>query len=176
MTADAKTGVEGGTTTSYTSGNTITVSAAGGTNSRINIAKLLAVRELAVANHIDLEMEPLNVILTAKDQTALFNEIQMTSRDFTDKPILQDGRITSFLGFNFVQCELAETVCAGTNKVTLPVWTSQGMHLGFWEDVKTDVSQVKTIKGLPWQVYLYLTFGATRIDEKRVFGIESYRS
>lgn len=173
----AKTGKQGGTSTSYTSGNTITVSQYGGTNSRINVAKLIAVKELMMAGFVDFDREPVYVGITAKDHSALLNEIQIISSDFNggDRPVLKDGKVTSFLGFQFIHCELIESVLAGSSKVTLPVWAKSGIHLGTWSDIATDVSQRKDIQGLPWQVYAKMTKGATRIDEEKVFGIESYR-
>lgn len=177
FTGTAKTGEQGATSTSFTSGNEIDV-AIGGTNSRLNVAKLRAVREIAMANHIDLQEDPLYCGTTAKDDAALLNEIEIISSDFNggDKPVLKDGKVERFLGINFVHCELIETVLAGTNEVTLPVWTKSGMHMGVWEDVKVSVSQRHDIQGEPWQAYVIGTFGATRLDEKKVFAIESYRA
>jgi hypothetical protein len=60
---------------------------------------------------------------------------------------MQDGRISRFLGINFIYCELAETVLAGTNEVTIPVWVKSGMHLGMWNEITTDISQRKDIQG-----------------------------
>lgn len=173
----AKTGETGSTTTSFTSGNEVDVSV-GGTNSRLNVAKLRAVRELAMANHIDLMEDPLYCGLTAKDDSALLNEIEIISRDFNgdDRPVLRDGRIERFLGINFVHCELLETAAAGTNEVNIPVWTKTGMYLGVWNDIETDISQRKDLQSIPWQAYVKGTFGATRLDEKKVFNIESYRA
>lgn len=175
--ADSKTGVSGGTTTSFDSNNEIDV-AVGGSNSRLNVAKLHAVRELVRAKHIDMDEDPVYVGLTAKDETALLKEVEINSRDFKggDAPVLRDGKLERFLGMNFVYCELIESVAAGTNEVNIPVWARSGMHLGLWEDIKSDISQRKDLQGLPWQAYLFLTSGATRLDEDKVFNIESYRA
>lgn len=173
----AKTGTAGATSTIFTAANEIDV-AVGGANSRLNVAKLRAVRELAMANHIDMQEDMLYVGLTAKDDAALLNEIEIISRDFSgsDKPVLRDGKLEKFLGMTFVHCELLETLAAGTNEVNIPVWAKSGMHLGMWSDVKTDISQRKDLQNMPWQAYCTATFGATRLDEKKVFNIESYRA
>lgn len=175
--ATAKTGINGGTNTSFTSDNEIDVSE-GGTNSRLNVAKLLAVKELARANHVDLERDPLYLGLTAKDESALLQEIQIVSSDFNrqDKPVLVDGVITKFLGINFVYCEQIEATAAGTNEVDVPVWAKSGMHLGIWNDITTSVSQRHDVQGEPFQSYVYLTIGATRIEEDKIYNIESYRA
>ncbi len=171
----AKTGKSGTTSTSFTSGNEVDV-AVGGANSRLNVAKIRGVRELMEANHIDFSLEEAYIGVTAKDLAALRNETQIISLDYNEKPVLVNGNIDSFLGFKFIHCELIETVLAGTNEVTLPVWVKSGMHLGMWNDLTTDISQRKDLTGLPWQVYLYMTCGATRLEENKVYAIESYRA
>jgi hypothetical protein len=50
------------------------------------------------------------------------------------------------------------------------------MHLGMWNDVKTSISIRNDLQGEPWQAYVYATFGATRLDEEKVWNIESYRA
>lgn len=175
--AAAKTGEQGATSTAFTAGNEIDVSE-GGTNSRLNVAKLRAVRELIKANHIDMDEDPIFIGITAKDDSALLNEIEIISKDFNggDMPVLREGRLERFLGMNFVHCELIESVAAGTNEVNIPVWAKSGMHLGMWSDIRTSVTQRNDLQGEPWQVYVIGTFGATRLDEKKVFNIESYRA
>ena len=175
--ASARVGTNGSTPKAFTSANEVDV-AVGGANSRLNVEKFLAVRELMRANHVDLEMEPVYCILTAKDESALLKEIQITSSEFSgkDAPVLVDGRLVRFLGINFVYCELAEEMLAGTNEVTIPVWVKSGMHIGIWNDIRTSISQRHDLQGEPWQAYIYATFGGTRIDEDKVYAIESYRA
>lgn len=171
----AKTGETGSTSTSFTSANEVDV-ATGGTNSKLNVAKLKAVKELAMSKHIDLDSEQLYCVITAADHAALLNEIQVVSTDFNSRPVLVDGKVSQFLGINFIHCELAETVLAGTNEVTLPVWVASGMYLGVWGDVQNSISQRNDLQGEPWQLYTKMTAGATRLEEDRVFAIESYRA
>jgi hypothetical protein len=172
----AKTGEQGATNTPFPAANEIDVNV-GGANSLLNVSKMRAVRKLMMAAHIDFDMEEAYIGITAADHDALLNEVQIISSDFNGgmKPVLQDGRITRFLGFNLVHCELIETALAGTSEVTLPVWVKSGMHLGMWNDVTTSISQRNDLQSEPWQAYVMETIGATRIEEKRVYGIESFR-
>jgi hypothetical protein len=175
--ATAKTGETGATSTSFTAGNEVDV-AVGGANSRLNVAKLLAVKELMRANFVDFDQEEVYCALTAKDESALLNEIQITSEQFNrqDKPVLSDGKITRFLGINFVYAERLEAKAAGTNEVNVPVWVKSGMHLGIWGDVSTSISRRNDIRSEPWQSYVTGTFGATRLEENKIYNIESYRT
>lgn len=176
-TGTAKTGEAGGTSTAFTAGNEVDV-ATGGANSRLNVAKLLALQELMLANAVDFMNEEVVIPLTAKDNSALLNEIQIISSDFNggDRPVLKDGRVQRFLGMTFVYCQLTETVLAGTNEVTIPAWVRSGMHLGIWNDMTTSISRRNDLQGEPWQAYVYMTAGATRLEENKVYAIESYRA
>lgn len=172
----AKTGESGSTSTSFTAANEVDV-ATGGANSKLNVAKIKAVKELMMANEVDFDMEQAYIGITAADHASLLNEIQVISSDFNGgMPVLQNGKITSFLGFQFIHTELIETELAGTNEVTLPVWVKSGMYLGMWNDIENDVSQRKDLQGMPWQLYTTMTAGATRLEEDKVYAIESYRA
>lgn len=176
FTGTAKTGETGSTSTSFTAGNEVDV-ATGGSNSKLNLAKLREVKRLMMANHVDFDSEEAFVGITAADHDALLGEIQIVSADFNSgMPVLRDGKIMEFMGFKFIHCELIETAMAGTNEVTLPVWVKSGMHLGVWNDMKHSVSQRNDLQGEPWQLYTAMTAGATRLEENKVYAIESYRA
>lgn len=175
FTGTAKTGETGGTSTSFATANEVDV-AVGGANSKLNVAKLKAVKELMMANFVDFDMEEVYVGITAADHASLLNEVQVVSTDFNSRPVLVDGKVTEFLGFKFIHCELIETVLAGTNEVTLPVWVKSGMYLGIWNDIQNTVSRRHDLQGEPWQIYTRMTAGASRLEEDKVYAIESYRA
>ncbi len=175
FTGTAKTGKQGGTSTSFTAANEVDV-ATGGAQSRLNVAKMIAVRELMMANYIDFDREEAYIGITAKDHSQLLKEVQIINKDYNDSLVLKDGKVKSFMGFQMIHCELIETVLAGTNEVTLPVWVKSGMYLGVWGNVQVSVDPRPDIRGKPFQVYAKMTMGATRLDEEKVFAIESYRA
>lgn len=176
FTGTAKTGEAGGTSTSFTAANEVDV-AVGGANSKLNVAKLREVKRLMMANYVDFDMEEAYVGITAADHDALLGEIQITNADYNGgQAVLRDGKIMEFMGFKFIHCELIETVLSGTNEVTLPVWVKSGMHLGVWNDIENSVDQRADLQGRPWQLYTIMTAGATRLEENKVYAIESYRS
>lgn len=176
--AAAATGEQGAGSTAFNSNNTVTVSI-GETNSRLNVPKLLAVKEKMRANFVDFDRDEIYLPLTAKDESNMLAQVQVVSKDFneSDKPVLQEGRLRRFLGINFVYCEQAEAtmVSAGNNRIDIPVWAKSGMHLGIWNDITTDISRRNDLQGLPWQAYVYLSCGATRLEENKVYTIQSYR-
>lgn len=178
----AKTGETGGTSTSFLSANAISVNT-GGTNSLINVAKLRAAKKLLMSYEVDLDNDPIFCAIPAADHDALLNEIQIISSDFNgaDKPVLQDGKVSRFLGINFIHAERLESKATGTDdqshagSVQIPIWAKSGMHMGIWNDMETAISRREDIQGRPWQAYVAQTIGATRVEEKKIVKAWSYR-
>jgi hypothetical protein len=177
-----KTDETGSTSTTFTSGNAISVNT-GGTNSLLNVAKIRAAIKKLKQNFVDFDSEEIYCAITAADNDNLLNEIQITSQDFNPqaKPVLQDGQVTRFLGVNFVPVELLESKASGTDdqshagSIQLPMWAKSGIHLGIWWDPSPSISQRTDLQGDPWQVALNKSFGGTRLEENRIVKIWSYR-
>ena len=171
--ASAKTGEVGGTTTAFaTSTQTVGVST-GGTTSNLNVAKLRAGKKILMANEVDFDEDQVFCAITATEHDSLLNEIQVVSTDFNDKPVLVEGRVTRFLGINFIMSERLTTGtddAAGTSR-QIPMWAKSGMHLGVWNDMQTDITERKDLSGMPWQAYLAMSMGATRLEEKKIVRI-----
>jgi hypothetical protein len=54
----------------------------------------------------------------------------------------------------------------------VPAYAKSGVHLAMWNDISTDISVRKDLAGLPFQVYVFGTFGATRSEEAKVVEIK----
>jgi hypothetical protein len=176
--ADAKTGESGtgtesfGTALTSAGGQNVSVGV-GGAASNMNVAKLKEGKRRLMQANVDLEAESIKCAVTSKEHDALLNEIQVISTDFNDKPVLVDGRVTRFLGIDFKHTELLQTGtddAAGTSNM-IPLWVPSGMYYGTWQSQITDISQRKDLKGLPWQAYVMMTGGATRLELQRVVRI-----
>jgi hypothetical protein len=46
------------------------------------------------------------------------------------------------------------------------------MYLGLWNDMEVDISQRKDLSSLPWQAYLKMSAGATRLEEGKIVEIK----
>lgn len=180
--ATSATGENGTQSVAFPAGQIVGVNV-GGANSNMNVAKLRAAKRLFMAAGVDLEYEKLFTAITAADHDGLLNEIQVTSLDYNNKPTLVEGKVTSFMGFNFIPVEFSDASAydaADPNKVSaplvngatrlVPAWTTGAMHLGMWNDVTTRVS-VRDDKRYATQVYAKTTVGATRTQEKKVVQI-----
>lgn len=176
----AQTGEQGATATTFGTTTTATV---GGRNvavaheaaaaTGLTVAKLREAKRALMAFQVDFESDPLTAVVTAKQHDDLLKEAQVVSTDFNDRPVLVEGKVTRFLGIDIVYCERLTTGtddAAGTS-TQVPVFARSGMHLGLWNDITTDVSQRKDLQGLPWQTYVYMTAGATRIEENKIIRV-----
>jgi len=145
--------------------------AAGATN--LTVAKLREVVKTFLQNNVDIDREQITGALNAKAHDALLGEMQITSLDYQTKPVLEEGRIRRFMGINFVLTEEVTAICTGTDdlagtSVGIPFWVNSGMHLGVWIDTNTNITQRTDLKLQPWQIYMDMMIGATRIEEKKI--------
>ena len=143
----------------------------------LNVAKLRAAKLLLLAAEVDIDNDQLFVGITAKAHDNMLNELQATNLDYTDKPVLAEGRIKSFMGFNFIHSErvpggasyagsLVPSTEVSSAAYLLPCWAKSGLGLGLWNDVSTSVDR-RPDKRNSMQVYVTATMAATRLEEKR---------
>jgi len=170
MFGTAKTGESGSTSTTFPAANQVAVNHGAAGNVGLTVAKLREAKRLLMSYEVDLESDPLTCVVTAEQHDNLLAEAQVISTDFNDKPVLVDGKINRFLGINFVHCERLDV--DGSSYRRIPVFAKSGMYLGLWNDITTDISQRKDLQGLPWQAYVYMTAGATRLEENKIIEIK----
>lgn len=180
----AKTGVTGAVNVAFNTalvgagGNVIgpTVGASG--NTGLNVAKIRAARKYFMSKHVDLDYEDLYIAVTAEEHDDLLAETQIVNLDYTERPVLTEGKITRFLGFTFKHIEFgdvafydaAPSMISGTVNYC-PAWVKSGMHLGIWQDLVVRVAE-RPDKRFSTQVYVCGTYGATRLEEKKILRID----
>lgn len=177
----AQTGETGATATSLPAGNVVGVQQGGTSPTGLTVAKLRQAKMTLEQNeaYSDEEGDPgdpntgLVCVAGARQLDNLLAEAQVISRDFNSTPVLEEGRIKRFLGITFVRSErlLTGTDDQSGTSTKVFVWQRDGMHLGLWNDIATDIAQRKDLQGLPWQAYVYMTAGSTRLEEARVIQV-----
>lgn len=173
---NAQTGENGTVATAFPAGQQVAIAVGASTSTGLNVRKLRAAKALFLAAEVDIEGEPLFVGVDAKTHDDMLGETQATNLDYTNRPVLQDGRITAFMGFNFIHSErfpgapLYNGVAPANRQ--LPVWCKSGIALGIWGDMVSTVDK-RPDKRNAWQVYSKQTVGAARLEEKRIVMINS---
>lgn len=175
--AAAATGKAGATTTNFDTTNQVVGVNTGGTDSPLNVAKLEAARTILLANEADLENDEIYCAITSKDHKALMSEIQVLSLDFNERPVYSPkGLISQFRGINFIHSERPWATTEATDDQSgssrqVPFWLKSGMYVVTWNDIETAVSIREDVRGRPYQVYVKMSVGATRSEEKKVVKI-----
>lgn len=173
MLGTNQTGKSGGTATAASTTNVVNVAQGAASASNMTVAKLREARRLLMSQNVDFMNEEIYVVLNATAHDSLLAEVQVISTDFNDKPVLVEGRVEKFLGFNIITTELLTTGtddAAGTSTACF-AWVKSGVYLGIWDDMKTKVSERDDLQGIPMQAYVKATFGATRLEEAKVVKI-----
>lgn len=170
------TGENGTTSTAFPGGQQVGITVGASGNTGLNVKKLRAAKALFLAAEVNMDADELYIALDAKAHDDMLGETQATNLDYTDRPVLVSGRITSFMGFNFIHSERYPGApsyqgTAPANRL-IPAWCKSGMALGLWNDISTSVDK-RPDKRNSWQVYTTGTFGATRLEEKRVVQINA---
>lgn len=151
----------------------------------LNIAKLRAAKRKLLEAEVDIDNDPLYCIITAKQHDDLLNEAQAVSLDYNNQPVLVQGKISSFMGFNFIHSERIPGGASFNSAINpaitsadsdgsyvtntrwmVPVFAKSGMALGIWNDIQASVDR-RPDKRNSWQVYVTGTFGGARLEEKR---------
>lgn len=144
----------------------VTVGSSGGaTPTHFNVPKLRAARLGMLQNEVDLTYDPAYAGLSAIQLDDMLNQAQAISLDFQDKPVLQDGQIERFMGFEFIHSERLPLSTDGNNYRFNPIWVKSGVRAGVWMDETTQIYQRDDLIGRPWQVASMLQIGATRLQE-----------
>lgn len=177
MFGTSKTGETGQNSINIPTTQVVSVSqgAPSGTYTGLTVAKIRAAKKILMQNEaIDWDASPEIFISAGATQLDnLLAEAQVVSTDFNSDeggaPVLRDGVIDRFLGCSFIHTERLPTGTDDQSQTSTKVgmWVKSGLHLGLWNDISTDVAQRKDLQGLPWQAYLYMTVGATRLEEKK---------
>lgn len=172
--AVAKTGKDGTTDIAFPNTNII---AHGGTG--MGVAKLRALRKLIKKRHIDLRGVWPMIAVTADQIDDLLGETTTTSHDFNIVKPLVDGEVSRFMGFEFVPYEdylgFGIPTFVDTGPVNIrqcPVWVPDGMHFGTWEDLTVIISN-RPDKNNIKQVHATFTAGATRLEEEKVYQMQT---
>jgi hypothetical protein len=166
--ATAKTGENGSDNTVFGVNQDVVVGTGSTGATGLNISKLREAKKILMQNEVDIDNDPLFCIITAQQHDDLLNEAQAISLDYNTRPVLVDGKITAFMGFNFVHTERLPLNSSSQRRV--PAFAKSGMHLGMFNDINTMISE-RADKGYATQVYVKGTFGATRTEEGKVVEI-----
>ncbi len=169
-------GTSGGvfTTENFNTGSTVTgagfqvpatfgSSAASGLTVQKMIEAKRALRKLQVP-----QSEPKTWVTNSQGESDLLNQVQVVSTEFNDRPVLTDGAVTRFLGFDIVYSERLSS--DGSTRQNM-AFVKSGLYLGIWLDNQTRVDQAVWLSRQPYQIYTMMSCGATRLEPGRLLQV-----
>jgi len=158
-------GLSGETWASFSSAYVVASTFGSSSASGLSVAKLIEAKRIFRHNHVDLEAESPFLVIGSKQESDLLNQVQVVSTEFNDKPVLVDGKVTRFLGFDIVVSERL-TVTSNVRQVIAGV--KSGLYLGMWKDQTNRVSIRNDLSGEPYDLYTSTSYGATRLEQGRI--------
>lgn len=162
----AKTGKQGGTSTTFDSSNfqvAVDFVLAGGTlTSGLTIAKLTEAKRMLDAAECPAKGRYFGAGSTQLQD--LMNTTQITSADYNTVKALVQGEVDTFMGFEFKRYE---GFAVASSVRSCIAWHKTGLHLGMWNGLETKIGERPDKKYLT-QVFMKGTIGATRTNEEKV--------
>jgi len=140
----------------------------GSGNANLTISKILEAKATLDANEVPEEGRFLAI--DAVNNAKLLATAEASSKDFVSSANLERGKIMEFAGFTFVHTERLDTDGSGYKR--LIAWQKSGLALAIAQDPKSDISQRKDKRSMPWQAYISMSMAATRLEEKKVVEIK----
>lgn len=135
----------------------------------LTVAKLIEAKRIFRHYENDLEGERMTLVIGSKQESDLFNQVQVVSTEFNDKPVLVDGKVTRFLGYDIVVSERLPTYTTNTRGVL--AFLSGGLYLGVWKESQNRVSIRNDLSGEPYDLYTCVSYGATRLQAGKMLQI-----
>lgn len=161
----AYTGETGTTSTSFTAGQQIAGSSTG-----ITIEKLRTARELLQEAEVDLDNEMPIIAISPNMENQLLALTEIGSVDFNETKTLVNGKVSNFMGFQFVVSNLLPS--DGTY-VRCPVWVPSAMGCATWTDVKTNVRRLPNYTDQPYLIESIMRKQWTRLDELKTVELKA---
>ena len=172
----AYTGVDGSTSTSYSSSMTVTVQirapGVSAANFGMNVAKILEAGSLLGQAEVDPDEEKY-MVLNARQIKSLLNDTRISSHDYNAIKPLVNGQVSQFGGFNIIPCNRIGLDSNSYDKVLY--WAKGGLLLGIGNDIVTKIGE-RPDKNYACQAFAKMTIGATRMEEVRVGYIECHQT
>ena len=151
-------------TTNHQIASTFGSSAASG----LTVAKMIEAKRILRHYHVDIESDPITLVIGSQQESDLLNQVQVVSTEYNDRPVLVDGRVSRFLGFDIV---VLERLSVSSNVRNCFAFAKSGLYLGIWKDMVNRVSIREDLSGQPYQIYTSATYGATRTQPGKVISI-----
>lgn len=133
----------------------------------MNYAKFVEAKRILRHYQNDLDAEPPFCVIGSQQEADLLRQQEAISKEYNDKPVVEEGKVTKLAGFDIVVSERLATSSSNTLRNCI-FGVRSGLYLGIWKDMATRISQRTDLSGQPWQLYSMVSAGATRTQLGKV--------
>lgn len=120
----------------------------------------------------DLDAEKPCVVIGSQQESDLKKQQEVISKEYNDKPVIEDGRIQSIAGFDVIVTERLNTSSSATLRNCF-AFVRSGLYLGLWKDMTTRIDNRVDLSSQPWQLYSMISAGATRTQLGKIIQINA---
>ena len=133
----------------------------------LTVAKMIEAKRIFRKAQVEVDEEGMCWVTNSQGESDLLNQVQVVSTDFSgaNRPVLVDGRVTRFMGFDI---KFSERLISTSNVRQNIVFVRSGLYLGIWKDTENDMMRRPDLSGLPWQLSTLMSSGATRLEPGRL--------
>lgn len=172
--ADMLTGKSGGTAVSPQTAIAIDSWAygTGSGNSNLTISKLI--EAAALFDNADVPMEDRVAVVDPINHAKLLATAEATSSDFVTKRSLETGEVEGLVGFEIIKSTRLGVDGSGYKRCFAFQKTGMGLAIGM--DATSRITERDDKSGYPWQAYVALSMGATRLENSKVVEIKCLAS
>ncbi|WP_316176257.1 phage capsid protein [Bradyrhizobium sp. SZCCHNRI1073] len=163
-TTGVGTTTEAFSTTNWQIASTFGSAAASG----LTVAKMIEAKRVMRKAQVEVDEEQLTWITNSQGESDLLNQVQVVSTEFSDKPVLQEGKVTRFMGWDIVY---SERLTSSSNLRQNIAMVKSGAYLGVWKDQENYLDPRYDLSGRPWQLSTLMTSGATRLEPGRLLQV-----
>jgi hypothetical protein len=138
-------------------------------SSGLTVAKMIETKRVMRKAQVPVDTEQLTWVTNSQGESDLLNQVQVVSTEFNDRPVLQDGKVTRFLGWDIVYSERLASASSIRSNIAM---VKSGAYLGVWKDTENDLERRRDLSGLPWQLATLMSSGATRLEPARLCKVQ----
>jgi hypothetical protein len=133
----------------------------------LTVPKMIEAKRLFRKAQVQVDEESMCWVTNSQGESDLLNQVQVTNTDFSgkDRPVLQDGKVVRFMGFDI---KYSERLISTSNVRQNIVFVRSGLYLGVWKDTENSIDRRIDLSGLPYQVATLMSSGATRLEPGRL--------
>jgi hypothetical protein len=136
--------------------------------SGLTVAKMIEAKRAMRKLQVPVDEEQLTWITNSQGESDLLNQAQVVSTDFNDRPVLVDGKIQRFMGWDIIYSERLISTSSVRQDIA---WVRSGIYLGVWKDTENSIDRRIDLSSLPYQLWTGMSSGATRLEPGRLLQV-----